>query len=276
MVIRYDAPDILVATKGHPFDKAAFFALFDAMRGVTWTHVEQPAAAQLLSPEAAASFSALVFYDVPGLQFRTPAPPRMIEPTAAMRDGFERLLRAGKPLIFLHHAAAGWPAWDRYAEVVGARFFYQPGTYKGRAYPASGYLFPVRYRAKPVAEHPVTAGLEEGFELEDELYLFDLLEPDIVPLLEAEFAFERDRFHSAAEALAGRMRSREGWDHPPGTALIAWARRVEASPVVYIQCGNDGATFGHPSFRTLLANAVAWATGAEAARWAREPRGGAA
>ena len=263
-------PNVLVATKGHPFDREAFFALFDSMDGWLWTHVEQPAAAHLLAPEAASDFAAILFYDVPGIRFRTPRPPAFAQPSEAMKAGFERLLAQGKPLIFLHHAMAGWPAWDRYAEVIGARFFYQPGTYKGRAFPDSGYAFPVAYRAECCASHPVTAGLDEGFDVEDELYLFPLLEDDIVPLLRARHAFVDGNFWSAANALNARMWTRDGWHHPPGCDLIAWARRVGNSPIVVIQCGNDGKTFALPAFRRLLRNAIDWAASDAAATWAKE------
>jgi len=273
MVIRYDSPtNLLVATKGHPFDKQAFFAMFDAMKGLTWTHVEQPAAAQFLDPDTARDFAALVFYDVPGIQFRTPRPPGLVEPTERMKAGFEALLAEGKPMLFLHHSLAGWPTWDRYAEAIGARFFYQPGTYKGRAHPDSGYVFPVTYRVEPEGTHPVLAGLEDGFELTDELYLFPLLEDDVVPLLRARHGFVQENFHSAANALEGRMWTSDGWEHGQGTDLIAWARRIGNSPIVYIQAGNDGATFGNAAYRTLIRNAVDWLTGPQAAQWAREPR----
>ncbi len=272
MVIRYDAPlNVLVSTKGHPFDTKAFRKLFDSLRGMTWTHVEQPATVALLSPAGCADFGAIVFYDVPGLQFRTPDPPDLIDPPEAMKAGFEALLNAGKPMIFLHHAMAGWPTWDRYAETIGARFFYQPGSYKGRHYPDSGYLFPVTYRAKVLGDHPVTLGLGDGFDVTDELYLFEILEDgeDLVPLLAADHAFAKDQFYSARNALEARMWTRDNWDHGPGTALIAWAKRSGNSPTVTIQMGNDGATFANEGFRTLLRNAVDWVTSEEAARWAR-------
>lgn len=271
MVIRYDASlNVLVSTKGHPFDTGAFFEMFNAMRGMTWTHVEQPATAALLSPEGCADFGALVFYDVPGIQFKTPKPPALVEPTEDMKSGFRALLERGKPMVFLHHAVAGWPTWDEYAEAIGARFFYQPGTYKGRSYPDSGYVFPATYRAEPQCEHPVLAELDGGFELTDELYLFDILEDDIVPLLAADHDFTQGSFYSAANALEARMWTRDGWDHAPGTNLIAWAKRSGNSPTVTIQCGNDGATFGNENFRKLLRNAIDWVTSEDAARWARE------
>ena len=181
---------------------------------------------------------------------------------------FEALLAAGKPLVFLHHAIAGWPTWDRYAEAIGTRFFYRPGSYKGRDYPDSGYRSAVRYEADVVAGHPVTEGLPERIAFEDELYLMPLLEPDVAPLVRARFDFVAGNFHSAAAAVEGRAESRDGWTHPPGTDLIAWARRAGRSPVVVIQCGNDGATFSNPAFERLLGNAVAWVTSPQAAAWA--------
>ena len=214
--------NILIATKGHPFDKAAFFAMFDAMRGLNWTHVEQPAAAQLMAPGRTGDYAALLFYDVPGIRFRTPEPPVLSEPDDDTKSGFEALLSAGKPLVFLHHAMAGWPTWDRYAETIGARFFYQTGQYKGRSFADSGYMFPVTYHAEPLATHPILAGLEQGFKITDELYLFEMLDDQSTPLLRARFDFTQDNFYSAAEALRGRMWSRAGWQHPPGSHPHAW------------------------------------------------------
>lgn len=272
MVIRYDAPlNVLVSTKGHPFDTTAFREMFDAMRGMTWTHVEQPATAALLSLEGCADFGAIVFYDVPGIQFKTPNPPALIDPHVTMKRGFEALLEAGKPMIFLHHGMAGWPTWDRYAEAIGARFFYQPGTYKGREYLDSGYLFPVTYRAQVLCDHPVTAGLGPDFEVTDELYLFDMLEQgeDLIPLLRADHDFTKGAFYSAKNALQARMWTRDNWEHGPGTPLVAWAKRTGNAPTVTIQMGNDGKTFANEDFRKLLRNAIAWVTSDDAARWAR-------
>lgn len=268
MVIRYDRPNLLVATKGHPFDKVAFCGLFNRLQGFTWTHVEQPAAARLLDPSMAEDFAAIVFYDLPGLRFRSRRPPDLIEPTDAMKQGFEALLATGKPLVFLHHAIAGWPTWERYAEAIGTRFFYRPGSYKGRDYPDSGYRSSTAYEAEVVGEHPVTEGLPGRFAIDDELYLMPLLEPNVVPLVRARFDFVAGNFFSAAAAVEGRGESREGWSHPPGTDLIAWARRAGQSPVVVIQCGNDGKTFSNPAFERLLGNAIGWVTSPQAAAWA--------
>ena len=60
-------PNILLVTKGHPFDYNDFFALFDAL-DVNWTHVEQPAARVFFSPEVATDYDAFVMYDMPGIK----------------------------------------------------------------------------------------------------------------------------------------------------------------------------------------------------------------
>ena len=79
------------------------------------------------------------------------------------------------------------------------------------AWPDSGYRHDVAYTARVVADHPVTRGLPESFPVTDELYLCPIDESAITPLVRAEgFAFTRDNFHSAAQAVAGAMFSNEG------------------------------------------------------------------
>lgn len=259
MVIRYDAPgNVLVVTKGHPFEPEPFRALVDAVvpEGWTTTFVEQPAAAAILTPEAAAGFDLLLFYDMPGLLFRAGEPPLAMEPPAGLKDGFARLMDEGKPMLFLHHALAGWPAWPEYGRAIGGRFDY------GR----SGYRHGVRHFVRVVADHPITAGLGEGFWIEDELYLVTLDEADKEPLLRSDHRFERDGFYAADLAVRGQMFSNEGWEHPPGSNLIAWTRKAGNSPVVYIQCGDGPSAYGNEGLRRLLRNALAWLAGHGAAR----------
>ena len=87
--------------------------------------------------------------------------------------GWRSLLDAGRGLVFLHHAIAGWPAWPEYAEIVGGRFHYQPGSLGGRDWPDSGYRFHVDHTVEVLEPgHPVCAGLPARFPITDELYLF--------------------------------------------------------------------------------------------------------
>jgi hypothetical protein len=50
---------------------------------------------------------------------------------------------------------------------------------------------------------------------------------------------------------------------------VAWATTAAVSPVVYVQPGDSGATFGHPGYRQLIGGAVDWVTSADAHSWAR-------
>lgn len=262
---------VLVMTKGHPFQREPFFSLFDADPGLEWCHVEQPAASVFLDPERAADWDAYVLYDMPGVAFRRGEPPHFPDPPPALRSGLRALLDAGHGFVFLHHAIAGWPAWEGYAEIVGGRFHYRPGRLRGRDWPDSGYRFDVRHRLSPVdPTHPVVAGLEDGFELVDELYCAPVLEDSVVPLLRSDADFSPERFSSAALAVAGRRDSNEGWTHPQGSDLVAWARRDGASPIVYLQPGDGPSTYGSPTYRRLLGNAIRWVASPEAHRWARE------
>jgi hypothetical protein len=259
--IRYgEALNVLVAVKGHPFDRAAFGAIFDEMEGVAAAIVDQPAAARLMSPEGMAGFDALVLYDMPGIDFRAPGGPRFVEPEADLKAGFAAMLDAGVPLVALHHAIAGWPAWPEYADILGGRFLYQPADLRGRKRADSGYRHDVAYEAVAATPgHPILEGLPERLAFTDELYLYEVFEDDVTPLLRAKHAFVRDNFFSASQAVAGRMFSNEGWEHPPGPDLIGWTRRARNSPLVYLQPGDGSETYANPAYRRLVGNAIAWA-----------------
>jgi len=271
-LLRYDAPlNALLVTKGHPFARDAFAAVFESMRDMAVSAVEQPAAEAFFTPESARSFDAIVCYDMPGIQFRPGAPPRFVAPSESYVRGFLRLLEAGKGFVFLHHALAGWPAWPEYAEIVGGRFLYQPAELRGRRCPDSGYRHGVTHRVRVEAQgHPVLDGLGDGFEITDELYLSEIFEDDVIPLLRSDHTFDAQGFYSAAQAIAGKMFSNEGWTHAPGSNLIAWAKRYRNSPIVYIACGDDEKAYENPAFRRLVENAIRWVASAEALHWARE------
>jgi len=261
--IKYGEPlSVLVAVKGHPFDREAFVVVFEEMDGMAASLVDQPAAGLLMNPEAMAGFDALVLYDMPGLDFRAQAParPGYVEPPRELREGFRRLLQQGKGVVALHHAIAAWPAWPEYAEYLGGRFLYKSGPLRGAPRKDSGYRHGVRYSARGVApRHPVLEGLPERFELTDELYLYEVFEDDVTPLLRAEHAFVRDHFFSAELAVShGRMFDNAGWEHSPGSNLIGWTKQALNSRVVYLQPGDGPSVYESPYYRRLVRNAIQW------------------
>jgi type 1 glutamine amidotransferase len=258
-VIDYHAElRVLVAVRGHPFDRTAFAALFDGMAGITATMVDQPAAALLMNPTGMPDFDALVLYDMPGLDFATPDPPGFVAPDPVVMAGFEALLESGKGIVALHHALAGWPAWPGFAEHLGGRFLYRPDTVRGIERLDSGYRHDVEYEAVVVGEHPVTAGLPPRFAMLDELYLAEIFDDSVTPLLRADTRFARDDFWSASHAVAGRMFCRDEWDHPTGSNLIGWTKQAINSRLVYLQPGDGPATYTNPQYRRLVENAIRW------------------
>lgn len=259
-IIRHRAPlQALVAVRGHPFDRTAFDAMFQAMDGIAATMVDQPAAARLMNPEGMRGFDVLVLYDMPGLDFEAPeGAPLYLEPGADLKAGFRALLEQGKGVVALHHALAGWPTWDDYHEWLGGQFLYHPGTVREQAVPDSGYCHDVRHKIAVVADHPVTAGLPASFTLTDELYLGQVFEADVTPLLRSSAAFDRDHFWSADLAVRGEMFSREGWEHSPGSNLVGWAKQALNSRLVYLQPGDGPSAYQSPEYCRLVENAIRW------------------
>ncbi len=251
--------NILLVTKGHPYERQPFYQIFDDMEGVDYTLVEQPAAQASFSIDEGRSYDAYVLYDMPGIRFRGDGPPDFLEPPTKYRQNFEALIEAGHGFVFLHHAIAGWPAWEKYAEIMGGRFLYLPASMRGVPRPDSGYRHRVTHNVSVVGDHPVTAGLPAEFAITDELYLYEVFEPDVVPLLRSDYSFTQENFYSAERAVSERrMFSNEGWNHAPGSNLIGWAKTMGKSRIVYLQCGDDPVVYASESFRLLIKNAIQW------------------
>lgn len=273
MTRKEDRIELFVVVKGHAFARDALEAMLRAV-GCEPTMVDQPAAAVLLNPEQMARYDAILFHDMPGLDFRAPIAerPAFVEPPTYFTQGFEALMEQGKGMVMLHHAIAGWPAWPPYAEAIGGQFLYRDAVINGQPRADSGYLGDFAYTAKVADEdHPVTAGLPETFGLVDELYLQQVFDdPAITPLLRVAEDVPPDRFHSARRAVR-RLADGEGdpWSPTRFNPLLAWATPAGNSPLVYIQPGDSAETFSNPHYRRLVGNAVRWVASAEAGAWAR-------
>ncbi|WP_225008153.1 MULTISPECIES: ThuA domain-containing protein [Novosphingobium] len=261
---------VLAAVRGHPFDRNALAALFDGMEGISVTFVDQPAAALLMRPGLGASFDALLLYDMPGIDFAPGNMGAKVGPDDALREGLTALLDEGIGVVALHHALAGWPGWPGYSELLGGRFLYRPDELRGQPTLDSGYRHAVDYTAHVLAgDHPVMAGVPATFAMKDELYLGEVFGDSVTPLLRSDYAFVRDNFHSATEAMEGRMFSNEGWNHAPGSDLIGWVKPARNSPLVYLQPGDDEVTYQNAHYRRMVENALRWVVTPEAKAWAR-------
>ena len=263
--------DVLVLTGGHRVDLDALFEMMAAVctpRRWRWAHARQPSAQDWLRPEAAGQWGAVLAHDLPGLHLRRGVPPAPEGPSPGVRAAVRELLRHGQGLVVTHHALAGWPAWEGWAEALGGRFHYAPARLRGRPWPSSGTRL-ARYRAHVVAAtHPVCAGVTD-FTLDDELYCCPVFEDDVVPLLRTDASMDGRLFTSTYEhVLRGEAGAPDCRDHPPASDLISWATVAERSPVVYIQPGDSAETFALGPYRRLLGNALAWVAAPEAHHWA--------
>lgn len=181
------------------------------------------------------------------------------------------LLDAGKGMVFLHHAIAGWPAWPEYAEILGGRFLYLSDELRGEVRPDSGYRHKVEHKLSVVADHPVTKDLPHEFPMTDELYLFEIFENELEPLLASDYSFTEQNFYSATKAVKeGKLFDNEGWSHAPGSNLVGWVKSYRNSPIVYIQGGDDPEAYGNEHYRQLIENAINWAASPEAHHWAQQ------
>jgi len=247
---------LLVLSGGHPYEAEPFANLLASFDGWTVTHLIHPEAEAAVAAGTANDADALLFYDMPGYHFgdgkMTSRPPSWTY-RRAITDYFAR----GGGAVAMHHAIAGWAEWPEWADMLGGRFLYQPGSANGEEHLDSGYRHAVRYDAVVLdPKHPVTAGLPPRFALCDELYLAPVWGA-VTPLLRADHAFVRDNFYSAAQAVAGHMFSNTGWDHRAESDVIAWEKPVGAGRLVYLQPGDGPAAYADPNLRRLIANALA-------------------
>jgi uncharacterized protein len=248
---------VLVITGGHAFEREPFFEAWDSDPEVTPTHVEHPEAADWLITGKAAQFDSVVFYDMPGVDPHGQSTPQT---PAQIVQAFHQLTRKGTGLVFLHHALAAWPAWPGYAEMLGGRYHFRPGTLRGQHWPDSGYVHDVTHEISVVnPSHPVCAGLPARFRITDELYLAPVLEDSVIPLLRSGFDFTTENFWSTGRAMEGHRYNRAGWSHPPGSNLVGWAREQDQSRIVYLQPGDGPGAYADTWVRRLWFNAVRWA-----------------
>lgn len=252
---------VALLTKGHPFDAASFFAVFDSFEGIEWTHIEHPEALEVVEPERAGDFDVLVMYDMPGITFTRSDPPvEFVDPPDGYPEAFAAMIERGQGMVFLHHAIAGWPTWPQYAETVGGRFHYQPAELDGVEYPDSGYRHDVTHTVEVIdPNHPICEGLDPSFEITDEVYLFPVFEESVTPLMRSTHTFTDDEFYSADLAVRGQKSSNAGWNHPTGSNLLVWTKSAGQSPIAYIQFGDSSNTYADANYRRLLGNAIRWA-----------------
>ncbi|HEX7035432.1 MAG TPA: ThuA domain-containing protein [Pseudomonadales bacterium] len=271
---------VLLVSKGHAYDHNAFLAMFEDQRDLEVTLVEQPAAQVLLRAEHVRAYDAVLFYDmcgIPGMGLRHDGADANGNPPADYVRSIEALLERGTGIVMLNHATVSWPQWPLWRRISGSSFMLRAGELDGRQVPGSGYRGGHGPYPNPALRliperpgHPVLAGLEDGFEITDEIYLKTSgFEQRVEPLLRGDYEFVAENFTPPPLAPA---EERANWTHPPGSNVLVWAHCAGASPVVASDLGDGPAAFGNPGFRRLVRNALFWVASAEAREWARSRR----
>ncbi len=262
---------VLVVTGGHPFELEPFLEIFAANPEIEWTHEQPPEARRWFRPERVGEWDAIVCYDMQGLGFRKPELPELLEPPQDYASGLVALLEAGQGIVFLHHAMSAWPAWPLWADIVGGRWHYRPGELDGKSWPASGYTREVPHRISVLdAAHPICAGVGDGFDIVDEVYLNPVFADRVVPLLATDYPMQSRHFFSGELAMRNRMYERGDWSHPDGSGLVGWVKTAGRSPIAYLQSGHGPVAYANAGFRTVLANAIRWVASDDARAWAAE------
>jgi len=276
---------VLLIAGDHPYDYDQFFAMFDTLgEDITWNFVTQPAAEKFFDPDVSSDIDVFVLYDRAGRDPLPPGVPNIHEegdrtpqgrnvtyrqPSAALKRGIKAMLQKGKGMVLLHHSIASWVhTWPEYVEMVGGACDWDyPQTIRGVKYPYSGFRGGVQQHITAVdPTHPVVAGLENGFDINDEVYLCPIFPETFHPLLKTDFVPIAANFPAqmAAAQAAGTT-----YNHPPGIPYSGWYKAVENSPMVYIQHGHGNDAWTNPAYQKLVLNAIKWTASPEGHAWAK-------
>ena len=157
---------LLIFTGGHPFERKAFFKIFDDMPNVEYREAAHPNANHLYASSLIDSIDVLVFYDM------------VQEINDTEKADFIALLNKGKGIVFLHHSLVNYQEWDEYENIIGGHYYL---SFKNRD--SSTYKHDVDIPVKILdKKHPVTKGIED-FIIHDEVYGNFKVLPIVHPLL---------------------------------------------------------------------------------------------
>jgi len=266
--------NVLIVSKGHAYAHDSFLGMFTDMEGIEATLVEQPAAQTVLQPEHADVWDVVFFYDmsgIPGIGLTHDGSDDTGIPPARYVRAIEGLLETGKGLLLVNHATVSWPLWPLWREIHGSSFMLTQGELNGKKLPGSGYrgghgpLPSATIKLIPTMAHPLLHGIEEGFEITDELYLkTDEYGPNVVPLLNGDYAFVQENFTPPPLAPPGEQLN---WSHPPGSNHIVWLNACRNAPVVVSDVGDSPLAYDDERYRKLIENACRWLASDAAREW---------
>lgn len=212
---------VLLTYGGHGFETKEFFAMWDALPGVTYTKAELPGQADLLKPGLEKDYDVIVMYDM------------VAAFTPEQQAAFTKLLGTGIGVVATHHNLGAHQNWPEYWKIIGGSWLAAPRKIDGKDYPASTYAEGVDFNvAVADKDHPITKGVAD-FSIHDEIYGQFYVAPGVHVLLTC--------------------------DHPKSGHDIAWTTSYGRSRVFYLLLAHGPSGYDNPNFRKLLTNGIRWA-----------------
>jgi len=216
--------NVVLLTGGHGYDQKPFLAMFDAMSGITYKHVDQKAGGEVFDNIDDWKYDVIVLYN-----FNQ----KMTDPQAA---NFLKLMDKGVGLVILHHAIAAYPNWPEYRKILGCRYYLKDevdsdGTTHARCQYKHGVDIKVHVE-DPAC--PVAAGVSD-FTIHDETYKGYTVDPQVKVFLTT--------------------------DDPTSTKQLGWTNTYRKANVCYLELGHDGKAYENKNLQTLYAQAIKWAAG---------------
>jgi len=215
---------LLVVTGGHSYNKETFSEMLNSLKPhVSWQTAELPGAYEMFRPENRDKYDVLLFYHM--FQKITPE----------QQKDFAECIKAGKPLVALHHSICAYDGWEEYWRIIGGKYFHARTMWDGREQQPGSYIHDLKFTANiSPGKHPVTRGVGD-FELFDETYKGYWVDSSVKPLI------------TTAE--------------PTSTPVIGWTKKYGKARVVVLQPGHDSPTFRNPNYRQLLKQAIMYVAG---------------
>jgi hypothetical protein len=214
---------LLLTYGGHGFEEKPFFAMFDALPGVTYTKAPLPESAGLLKPGFQKQYDVLVMYDMCGGFSKE------------QQKALVALLAQGIGVVSLHHNLGAHQAWPEFTKIIGGKFCAKAETIGGKTYGPSTYEHGQQIHVTVADEHhPITRGLAD-FTIHDETYGKCYIAPGAHVLLRT--------------------------DNPKNNPEIAWVQPYGKSRVFYFQLGHDSMAWSNPAYPDILGRGIRWAAG---------------
>jgi len=217
----YPVYNILIVTGGHDFDEPNFYKMFDEMLGVRYDKAELPKEMDLLAPGLEKKYDLVLTYDM-----------NTFPVSDEQKERFAALVKAGMPLLVMHHSLGGYESWPLYREIAGGQYLHKTLEISGTLYPASSYKYNIDMTVQVVdKDHPITQGIKD-FTIRDEAYKNVYVRKEAQVLLKT--------------------------DHPDSTAELAWVNRYGKGVVFTTALGHDNQAYTVPELPKILHQGIRW------------------